>query len=248
MKARALATALLLVLGMAAATSAQEEAPLRLRLSRDIGSAFGARIQGTFTLKAEGAADLVQVVFLIDGQPIAEDNSAPFQTQFRTGNHEPGLHRLSAHGFTADGREYDSNELQREFLSGKESTRLTLIIVGALVVLIVGGRMLASRVANRGQRKSGGTAISGPLGGTICPNCGRPYALHLWGFNLLAKRLDRCPHCGKWRLVQRAPVEALQAAAAMFAEEGIEPGAAVEVSEDERLRRQLEDSRFDDVL
>lgn len=247
MKARALAIALLLILGKAAIAAAQDEVPLLLRLSRDVGSAFGARIQGTFTLKATGPEDLVRVVFLIDGQPLAEDETAPFQIQFRTGNHEPGLHRLSARGIAADGRQYTSSELQREFLSGQESTRLTVIIVVALAVLIIGGRMLASRIANRGQRRVGEPAISGALGGTLCPNCGRPYALHLWGLNLLAKRLDRCPHCGKWRLVQRAPAEALQAAAEIFAEKGIESSAAIEVSEEERLRRQLDDSRFDDA-
>lgn len=60
----------------------------------------------------------------------------------------------------------------------------------------------------------------GLLGGTVCPSCQHPYALHWWGINLLTKRYDRCPHCGKWHAVTPQNDETLQHAAVAC---GMEP-------------------------
>jgi len=225
---------------------AQEDIGLSLTLSRDFGSGFGSRIRGTFSFRVTGPEEIESVTFLIDGMPIGEDSDAPFRMQFRTESYEPGIHSLSAIGYTQDGRELRSNEIRRDFLSNDQSFQMTALLVGSLLVLIVGGRLLASKIAGRGQGKAGRQAISGPFGGTVCPNCGRPYALHLWGINLVGGRLDKCPHCRKWRLVRRASQQDLETAAAKFEhpEDTARPGAHLD--DEERLRRQIDQSRFED--
>ncbi len=226
------------------AVRAQENS-LTLRLSRDFGYGSRAQIRGTFSYRVSGPEDLVRVVFLLDGEPIGEDMEAPFRLQFRTENFPLGSHTLSAVGYTSSGAELQSNSIQRNFVSSEESTNFLLWVIVPIVVLALGGRFLASRIANRNGRNSGQPAISGALGGTICPHCGRPYAIHLWSVNLMMTRLDRCPHCGKWKLVRRMPQEMLEAAAAAW-EEG-ESTTTPAPAAKKTLSDQLDESRYDDL-
>jgi DNA-directed RNA polymerase subunit RPC12/RpoP len=230
----------------ASSARAQDETPLHLRLARNLGTGMGTFIRGTFTLHVSGPDNLRRVVFFLDQQVIGEDNASPFGLQFRTDNYEPGTHKLSARGYTDEGGELNSNELTRRFLGQGESSGLTTALVVTLILLVLGGRLLTNWIANRGQGKSGRWEATGMLGGAICPNCGRPYALHFWGLKLMASRLDRCPHCGKWRLVQRASADVLRAAAASFEEEALShPSESLGPDPGDHWRQQLDDSRFD---
>jgi hypothetical protein len=65
--------------------------------------------------------------------------------------------------------------------------------------------------------------------------------------NLLLGKLERCPHCGKWQLSARAWGETLSAAEDRLRAAQSDGGSAeVGLNEDERLRRQLDESKFDD--
>ena len=54
------------------------------------GTGIGSSIQGKFSLRAEGPAHLTRVVFLIDGETMAEDTTPPFRYQFHTDSYSPG--------------------------------------------------------------------------------------------------------------------------------------------------------------
>jgi hypothetical protein len=87
----------------------------------------------------------------------------------------------------------------------------------------------------------------GPAGGSICRNCARPFGRHLWMPNLLVGKLSRCPHCGKWQLARRASVDELKIGKDLSRKQD----SAVEQTErsesaDQRLKRQIDDSRFDE--
>ena len=75
---------------------AQNESALQLSLRRDFGTGIGSSIQGKFSLRAEGPADLTRVVFLIDGETMAEVTTPPFRYQFHTDAYSPGVHTFSA--------------------------------------------------------------------------------------------------------------------------------------------------------
>jgi hypothetical protein len=62
--------------------------------------------------------------------------------------------------------------------------------------------------------------------------------------NLLVGKLERCPHCGKWALLPRASAEALRLAEERYAAE--DEGTIQPLSEEEKLRRMIEDSRFEE--
>jgi hypothetical protein len=230
---------------------AQDETELTLHLSKVLGYAWAGDIQGTFILKASGPQDLERVVFFLDGEILGEDDEAPFQIQFTTDNYDLGLHVLSAVGDTSSGWELHSNEIKANFVDASQGWQMGLkLFLPALVV--VGVAMLLSvllpTVLGRGRRVNlppGAPRSYGVLGGAICPKCHRPFGLHWWGMNLGVGKLDRCPYCGRWSVVRRASREALAAAEAAE----LETVSAVEVtalSEEERLRRDLEASRFED--
>ncbi|MFQ5421664.1 MAG: Ig-like domain-containing protein [Anaerolineae bacterium] len=243
MKLKACLILALVFLVTAVPALAQDES-LSLRLSRDFGYSLGGQIQGAFSFRVSGPDDLSRVLFFVDGEQVGEDSEAPFRLQFRTETYGLGSHTMSAAGFTSDGRELQSNQIRREFVSGSDSTTIALWIIIPILVIAIGGRILSARIANRRQKGQGQPAVHGAFGTAVCPKCGKPFAMHIWGFNVVAGKFDRCPHCGKWSLVRRAHPDAVQQAIdAMTKDEMVSntPSLAPE----EELRKKLDDSRFD---
>ncbi len=224
---------------------AQEEPALRLRLSRDFGLGRGADIQGRFSMRVSGPDTLTRVEFFVDEQKIGEVSAAPFNYPFHTDSFSPGVHTLSATGYTSDGTELSSNTITRNFLSAEEGRNATLSIIVPTVVVVVVAMGLSAFIAGRGRKtKPGEVAIDGPFGGAICPKCKRPFARHIWGINLVAGKYDRCPHCGKWSLVRAVPHQVLEAAYEAM-QQADAPTPDLPADDETTFRRRLDDSRFD---
>lgn len=231
---------------------AQDETDLTLHLSKVLGYAWAGDIQGTFTLKASGPPDLIRMVFLLDGEVLGEDNEAPFQIRFTTDNYALGLHVLSAVGYASDGRELHSNEIKVNFVGAEQGWQMGVKLF-LPVLIIVGVGMLLSfvlpAVLGRGKTVNlppGALRSYGVLGGAICPKCRRHFGIHWWGINLAVGKLDRCPYCGRWSVVRRASREALAAAEATELE-AAGGGEIAPLTEEERLRRALDASRFEEM-
>ena len=234
---------------------AQGEGELTLNLSRDFGYSSGTgRIQGRFTMKASGPDDLEKVAFWIDDQVIGEDIEPPFSIQFHTDNFAQGVHTLRAIGYTSGGLELHSNEYRQEFVEAEEGYQSAIKIIMPILGVTFAAILVSFLFPLLTGRKRGSSLPLGAprsygvLGGAICPKCGRPFGVHIWGFNLLIGKLDRCPYCGKWSMVRRAPYEVLKAAEA--AELEMQPGSAAGASpllSGERQRKDLDDSRFTEL-
>ncbi len=222
-----------------------EEPPLRLQLIRTFGYGGFGQIQGRFSMRVAPVDGLERVLFLLDNEVVFEDGEAPFEFRFHTDNFDPGVHSLTALGYTAGGEELRANAHTREFLSseaaGSAVSRFivplivgvgVLALVSALLPLILGGR-----TAHRpGQY--------GLAGGAVCPRCAKPFSRHVLAPNLLVGKLERCPHCKKWSLVRRATPAELEAAEAFLAEDSLGQPPVVE-DEEEKLRRMIDDSRYE---
>lgn len=244
----------LLIFGIASRVQAQSGNDLTLSLSRDFGYSSGTgKIQGTFSMKIKGPENLARVDFLIDGKPIGQVAQPPFNLQFKTGDFSLGVHTISAVGFTSSGQELHSNQVKAEFVSASQgwqaAMKIAIPIVGvallAVLLSFVGPLLL-----NRGKKSNvplGSQQNYGIFGGTICPKCGRPFSVHVWGVNLMVGKLDRCPHCGKWSIVRRYPISALREAEAAELEDAKDRGQVPSLSEEEKLRKELDDSRFGDL-
>jgi hypothetical protein len=232
---------------------AQEESQLLLRLSRNFGYSSGTGdIQGTFTMKVDGPQALTRVVFYVDDQVIGEANEPPFQLRFRTGDFPLGVHTLSAVGYTSQGVELNSNLQRRNFVPAEVGMqvagKIILPLLG-IILLTVLISIAAPTIVGRGRKSQlplGAQRNYGLFGGTICPKCKRSFGMHAWGLNLAVGKFDRCPHCGKWSLVRRVPQTLLQEAEAAELLAADNPSPVIDSIED-RLRRDIDESRFQDL-
>lgn len=231
---------------------AQDESQLALRLSRNFGYSSGTGdIQGTFTMKVDSPEDLTRVVFYIDDQVIGEVAEPPFQLRFKTGDFPLGVHTLRAVGYTSQGKELSSNQQRRKFVPAEVGMqvagKIILPLLGIILLSVIISIAIPTLVGRgrKGRHPPGALRSYGLFGGTICPKCGRPFGMHVWGLNLVVGKLDRCPHCGKWSLVQRVPQALLHEEEA--AELAADSLSAVVDSAEDRLHRDLEDSRYQDL-
>ncbi len=243
----ALGLALALALSVASVPALAQQPDLVLGLHRDFGYAAGGRIQGAFSLTVNGREDLVEVRYLLDGEVMAVMREPPFRFRFNTGDYPLGPHILSAIGVTAQGEEVRSNERRLEFVSADEGwrtvERIVLPLVGLFLVLmlVAGLGPLVLDRTGRGFRPG----EYGAAGGAVCPRCGLPFSRHRISPNLLVGKLERCPHCGRWAVVARASVEQLRRAEAKRAQEASRGQMEME-TEEKRLRRLMEESRFEE--
>jgi hypothetical protein len=241
---------LLLVVGLAPTEPAQAQGDeLRLSLRRDWGlGGMGNQIQGLFTLSVNGEQDISSVSFELDGDGIATVTQPPFKFQFNTDRYPHGTHALSAIARMSDGRTIKSNVINVEFVSAEAGWQVAqrimipvFALVGLVIILATVGPLILSGKEKRrcvpGEPRNYGIA-----GGAICPKCGRPFALSFFSLNLVTRKLDRCPYCDKWSLVSRASREAL--AAAEVAEAEASKPAIPGPSPEEKLRQQIEESRY----
>lgn len=124
-----------------------------------------------------------------------------------------------------------------------EST-LGLVIAGVVLLVVVGRRLLLLSGSKQAAASSDAPGDYGLAGGAICPGCGKPFARHPLAPNLLAGKLSRCPHCGKWSVVARATPAALAEAEARKKTAG-PTDAGPALSPEEKLRRAIEASKYE---
>lgn len=241
------------LLGGVFIAAAQAETPIALGLRRNFGYSSGSGdVQGNFTLKATPNQAVERVVFYLDEQVMGEAASEPYELRFVTDNYPAGVHNLSAKGYTASGQELDSNVIRVNFVTAEASRKSMYTILGITFGAVILVSVISWAIPTLLGRKAkpvplGAQRNYGVMGGSICPRCLRPFPRSLMGFNMLVGRLERCPHCGKWSIVQRASLEALRAAEQAELAQAGEEVAAPSLSEEERLRKELDDSRYQDI-
>lgn len=242
----------LLVLALASPALAQTDQALTLKLNRDFGYGGFGEIQGLFTMKVTAPESVQRVEFFIDDQKMGEAAKKPFTLQFTTDSYPIGTHTLRAAGSTAGGETLASNEITTKFVSAEAGWQAALKLVGPLlgaVVLILVLSVLFTTITGKKrlspalgtQRRYGGA------GGAICPKCHRPTPLHIFGFNLLFYKFDRCDNCGKWSAMRIVPLAQLRQAEAAELEQARHDQTAVfsaEESPEEKLKKELERSKF----
>jgi hypothetical protein len=225
-----------------------QSSELNLKMSRDWGyGGFNGDIQGLFSMKVTGPADLVKVIFYIDNASIGEVRQAPFNLQFSTDNYPNGTHEMYAIGYSSNGQEYHSNVITGNFVPASEGGKAALGIVLPLVVIIFGAILLAFLIpllTGKGklQELPLGAERKYGVGGGICPKCHRPFALPLFSMNLGFSKLARCPYCGKWSIVRIQSHAKLHEAEQAELEWG--RAEVPEASADEKLRKELDDSKY----
>jgi len=226
---------------------------LTLSVRRNVGYNGGAQIQGSFRMEASGPENLTSVTFKVDETVVGTVAQSPFKINFNTDDYGLGWHDLTATAQTADGRTLVAETRHLEFVSEAKSWKAAGQIAGPMLGLLGGlvvvGLLMALVPTLTGKRSNLPLGVArnyGLLGGGLCSKCQRPFALHWWALNAsLVGKFDRCDHCGKWGVVRRASPEQLRAAEAAELQQAQPDAPLPEMSPAEKLKRQLDDSRFD---
>jgi DNA-directed RNA polymerase subunit RPC12/RpoP len=247
-----LAIALLAGPGRAAAQAPE----FRLDVQRNFGYGAGSNLRGDMSNRIFGPAETIRsVTYLIDGQEMATVSEPPFSFRYNTDSYPPGWHELVAVVTTIDGREVTTPVVRVNYLSAEQQNvsmrNLFLPLGGGLLLATLIGLGLQFLTARNTRRPEPGEQREyGFSGGTICSRCGRPFALQFFAPNMLAGKLTRCPFCGKVGIMRRrsaqdlAAAEAAELAGARAGETRL-PGAGEAMTEEEKMRRMLDDSRYD---
>ncbi|MGB8214566.1 MAG: Ig-like domain-containing protein [Anaerolineales bacterium] len=239
-----LAVSLLSFLVVSAAFAQTEH--LTLGLSRDWGyGGFNGDIEGLFSMRVSGPADLARVEYYIDNTRIGEVTKAPFNLQFTTDNYPLGSHQLYAVGYSTTGQEYRSNSISANFVPKQSSLNILLPVLGIVLLAIILSALVPF-LTSHGKHVDlplGAERKYGAGGGGICPNCHRPFALPLLSAHVGFSKLAVCPYCGKWSLVRVEPISKLrEAEKAELEKAGSEQPSAI--SEEEKLREEIDDSKY----
>ncbi len=225
-----------------------------VHLSRDFGYGGGVNIRGTFTISLVGDSTKIQkVTFLIDGKTMTTINTAPFKFQFNTDKYGIGMHSLSAQYTLQDGTTGKTDTVDYNFVSPQAERKQVGLLLGGiggavlvtlLIVALVQGLVLKN--SRKHLHQPGEPRHYGILGGTVCPNCGRPFPRHWWGINLIGGRLDRCDNCGKWVMTHRATPAELAAAEAKEVQDVKADQTVTNLKQDQK--EDIDNSRYVDEV
>jgi len=224
---------------------------LSLKVRRWFGLGIGSRVRSRLELTVAGPADLQSVTYLIDGQTLETVQAPAFKHFFHTDSYAPGWHELSAVGQTGDGAVLISKPARYLFLSPEEGNRILYPLLGGVLLLAIGVWGVQMGIFFRKKREFvplGSRRTYGFAGGTICPKCGRPFALHPLLLGLPSAVLAACPHCGRRGVFKKAPLGDLRRAEAMEVEADTPEERIQPMDAEEKVRQQIDDSRYDDTL
>lgn len=234
--------------------SAEDEAGFSIRLNRDWGyGGMGNQIQGRFSIIVKDDLDFVSVTFMMDDTEMGTLTEAPFRFAFHTDTYPPGNHTYWAVGEFADGSVIESNRITAYVLSADEANGDLGLILGIIFGTMAVGALVSWIVTNIVSKKANNDDYFDENflpkgfnvhGGTVCPKCEKPYAYHFFSGNFLTHKLDRCPHCGKYAFTRPLSREAMaDRARGMHQPEKVDD-LQRPLTEEEKLRKQLEESRF----
>ncbi len=245
---------LVMLLALTAFPAFAQQEEFRLGVTRVFGYSSGDEINGSIKLYIVGTASSIKSVeYFIDGKSMGSGTAPSFDLTFQTTNYPEGYHDLSATIQTQDGRTVNVAARKFNFVTTQAGLSAAgkfiipiLGIIAIILVIGVGSQVLffKKKFANM---PPGTQRNYGLRGGTICPRCKRPYALHWWALNAgIRTRFDRCDFCGKWAVVSPKSIEELRAAERMEVEASADAIPMAEKTEDEKLREMIDKSKYSD--
>jgi hypothetical protein len=241
----ALLLTVLLTVALTSVTMAQAD-QLSLRLSRDWGyGGLNGDIQGLFSMRVTGPADLARVEYFIDDVKIGEVTALPYNLQFTTDSYPLGIHDLYAIGYSISEQEFRSNVISANFVPEQSAMKIILPVLGVVLAAILLST-LPTLLAKGGKRVNippGTERKYGAGGGGICPKCHRPFSLPLFGVNLGLLKLAACPFCGRRGLVRVESIFKLREAEKAELK-WTEREYFSEIQDDEKLKKDIDESKY----
>jgi hypothetical protein len=127
-------------------------------------------------------------------------------------------------------------------------SQMKAILTGILLLLVFAFRvlpLLTSKNARRTDVPLGARRDYGIGGGAICPKCHRPFSISMLPIKVgFGTKLARCEFCGQWSFVRHRSLDELRAAEDAELAEAQPERPIPAKSEADRLKDQVENSRF----
>lgn len=227
------------------------EEPYSLVFRREFGVGMPGAVQGHMSMTIKGDLDAVDtVVYMIDAQEMAVVTAQSLKFQFNTDDYPAGEHSFYALVTTKTGELIPTAPIMMKFIAADEARTLTRNVflgIGAiLLVVVLAGVLLAKRQVK--ASKAHGVSTAGWWGAAVCPKCGRAFTRTLVGLNLLFKRYEPCPHCGKWSVTQRATAQEVdQAERKLKAAIADDLPESASLTERDDVLDQLEESKYTEL-
>ena len=129
---------ILLLIGLVSCLPVQTAAQgsLTLSLDRNIGTALGPLIQGTFTLRGSGPEAVQNLTVFFNGEQVHFVTGNTIAWQFNTGDYSSGAMNVTLFGVDNVGGSYVASR-QVTFLGGVVSDIFTIGIIAFVVVIIL---------------------------------------------------------------------------------------------------------------
>ena len=131
-------------------TNAQDEDVLSLGIRKNVGTAFGDKIEGVFTISGSGPETILNLTLFFNGTQVAFESDNQLSFQFDTKDYSLGLMNITLVGEDSEGMVYIKS-ISKEFISPEIGNWIIAIAIG--IVLISLGLKLASYLKNKKNEK-----------------------------------------------------------------------------------------------
>ena len=135
-------------------SNAQDEEVLSLRISKNVGTAFGDKIEGDFTITGSGPEIIDCLTLYFNGTEVKKELSNEISYRFDTKDFTLGIMNITLIGEDNEGIFY-SKTIFKEFISPKIGNWIMIIVGGIAIVSL--GLKLASYMKNKRNEKQSAT-------------------------------------------------------------------------------------------
>jgi len=131
-------------------SNAQDEEVLSIGIRRNVGIAFGDKIEGTFTISGSGPETILNLTLFFNGTQVAFESDNQLSFRFDTKDYSLGLMNITLVGEDSEGTVYNIS-IFKEFISPEIGNWIIAIAIG--ITLISLGFKLASYLKNKKNDK-----------------------------------------------------------------------------------------------
>jgi hypothetical protein len=131
-------------------SNAQDEDILSLGIRRNVGTGFGDKIEGDFTISGSGPVTILNLTLFFNGTKVAFESDNQLSFRFDTKDYSLGLMNITLVGEDSEGMVYTIS-IFKEFISPTIGNWIIAIAIG--IVLISLSFKLASYMKNKRKEK-----------------------------------------------------------------------------------------------
>jgi len=128
-------------------SNAQDEEVLSLGIRKNVGAAFGDKIEGTFTISGSGPDSILNLTLFFNGTQVDFESDNQLSFRFDTNDYSLGLMNITLVGEDSEGIIY-SKSISKEFISPEIGNWIIAIAIG-ITLISVGLKLLVSYLNNK---------------------------------------------------------------------------------------------------